>query len=124
MNGAVDAVRPHVVLAESSRQASLALRTGEWKLIVPIVADAEGRPLPDLYGRPRSPEPLLFDLRADPGERHNVHTELPTKAAELRGILDAWCAGMASITGEPDPVRAQGLSLPYAYFMERVFARR
>ena len=36
-----------VVIVESSRQASLALRTDHWKVIVPIVADAAGRPLPD-----------------------------------------------------------------------------
>jgi hypothetical protein len=31
---------------------------------------------------------------------------------------------MARITGEPDPIQAQGLSLSYAVFMQRLLARR
>jgi hypothetical protein len=31
---------------------------------------------------------------------------------------------MARVTGEPDPIQAQGLSLPYSVFMQRLLARR
>jgi arylsulfatase len=124
LNGAVDEVRPFVISAESTRQASLALRTPQWKVILPIVEDAEGRPLPDVYGRSRCADPLLFNLRSDPGERYNLSVELPDKLAELLGTLKEWRTEMASITGEPDPIQAHGLSLPYSRFMERLFARR
>jgi arylsulfatase A-like enzyme len=124
LSGAARAVRPHVILAESTRQASLALRTERWKLILPITRDAAGGALPDVYGRPRRPDPLLFDLKADPAERRNLTAEQPARLEEMLGALDAWRADMARITGEPDPIQAQGLSLSYAVFMQRLLARR
>ena len=124
LDGSSTTGRPHVVLAEATRQASLGLRTEDWKLILPIVEDAAGRPLPDFYGRPRDPAPLLFDLRADPDEQHDLRGERPDKLRELMGILTTWRADTARVTGEPDPIQAQGLSLPYSRFMERVFLRR
>jgi arylsulfatase A-like enzyme len=124
LSGGARAVRPHVILAESTRQASLALRTERWKLILPITRDAAGCPLPDVYGRPRRPDPLLFDLKADPAERRNLTAEQPARLEEMLGALDAWRADMARITGEPDPIQAQGLSLPYSVFMQRLLARR
>jgi arylsulfatase A-like enzyme len=123
LEGAVPYVRDQVVIAESSRQASLALRTEHWKVIVPIVADAAGRPLPDVYGRPRCPDPLLFDLEHDPHERHDLSRAHPERLASLREALERWRAAMAAATGEPDPIMAQGLSLPYDYFMSRLHAR-
>jgi hypothetical protein len=30
---------------------------------------------------------------------------------------------MAKVTGEPDPIRTQGLGLPYERFMRRVLSR-
>lgn len=124
MEGAVSAVRDRVVLAEASRQASLALRTERWKLIQPIVADAEGRPLPDVYGRPRRPDALLFDLQHDPREQRDLSRERPETLTALQRDLQRWRDAMAGATGEPDPIEAQGLSLPYDTFMERLFARR
>jgi arylsulfatase A-like enzyme len=123
LTGDVARLRDRLVLAESSRQASLALRTDQWKLIVPIVADAAGRPLPDAYGRPRRPAPLLFDLERDPHERYDLSRERPEILARLCDQLDRWRGAMAAATGEPDPIQAQGLSLPYAYFMARLRAR-
>jgi hypothetical protein len=87
------------------------------------VADATGQPLPDVYGRPRRPEPLLFDLERDPHERHNLSREQPAILAGLCRELDRWRGAMATATGEPDPIQAQGLSLPYEYFMARLRAR-
>ena len=40
-------IRYRVVSSESTRQASLSLRTESWKLILPITEDAEGRPRGD-----------------------------------------------------------------------------
>jgi arylsulfatase A-like enzyme len=124
LSGAARAVRPHVVLAESTRQASLALRTDRWKLILPMARDAAGHSQPDVYGRPRRSDPLLFDLKADLAERHNQAAERPDKLEEMLGTLNAWRAEMARITGEPDPIQAQGLSLPYSVFMQRLLARQ
>ncbi|HWQ15198.1 MAG TPA: sulfatase [Roseiflexaceae bacterium] len=124
LDGAADHVRPYVVSAEATRQASLALRTPAWKVILPIVEDARGNPLPDFYGRPRSPAPQLFDLRADPAERHDLADQHPDRLRELLGLLDSWRADMARATGEEDPIRAQGLSLGYDEFMRRLLARR
>ncbi len=124
MEGTARALRDRVVLTESSRQASLALCTERWKLIRPIVADAAGRPLPDVYGRPRRPDTLLFDLEHDPCERHDLSRERPEILAALEGDLQRWRDDMARATGAPDPIEVQGLSLPYDFFMERLFARR
>lgn len=123
LRGKADAIRQRVISAEASRQASLALRTEEYKVILPIVADAEGRPLPDVYGRPRDPQPLLFDLRRDPCETHNLAAERPDLLKQMLSELAAWRNETAQITGEPDPIEAQGLSLSYEVFMRRLLAR-
>ncbi len=123
LRGTTSGVRDYIVSAESSRQASLALRTERWKLIVPIVTDAAGDPVPDIYGRPRRPDPLLFDLECDPRERQDVSREQPERLATLGADLERWRTAMAA-AGEPDPIQAQGLSLGYDYFMSRLHARR
>ena len=114
------ATRQRVISSESSRQASLALRTERWKLIQPIVVDSTGEPLPDFYGRERSPEPLLFDLVADPGETRNVAEEYPDQLAAMSAELEQWRADTLRLTGEADPIQAQGLSLHYKRFMSRI----
>jgi arylsulfatase A-like enzyme len=124
LDGTAQEMRPYVVSAESTRQASLALRTPEWKVIQPIVEDSEGCPLPDFYGRPRNAAPLLFDLRADSAEEHDLSHERPDKLAEMLGILQNWRAEMENSTGQPDPIQSHGLSLPYTRFMERVLSRK
>lgn len=46
----------------------------------------------------------LYDLEADPGERHNLATTLPEKAAELHQILKAWRTRTNSpVPTEPNP---------------------
>jgi arylsulfatase A-like enzyme len=120
LRGTATATRDRVVSVESSRQASLSLRTERWKLIHPIVEDSKGRPFPDFYGRPRSPEPLLFDLAADPSERKDVSGDYPDQLASMSAELEEWRAEMLRITGEPDPIQEQGLSLDYKRFMQRI----
>lgn len=117
-------VRRRVVSSESTRQASIAIRTESWKLILPITEDAEGRPIPDFYDRPRPPDPLLFDLEADPTEERNLAPHMPEKLSEMYLELERWRGEMAEATGEPDPIQAQGLGLPYERFMHRVLNRR
>ncbi len=115
--------RPYVVGAESTRQASLALRTADWKVIVPITEDGRGRPLPDLYGRPRDPTPLLFDLRSDPAEEHDLHAEQPARLAEMLATLEEWRQDTLRATGAPDPILLDGLTLPHDLFMRYRYGR-
>lgn len=122
--GDLAAVRERVISVESSRQASLALRTADWKLIVPIVRDAKGQPLPDFYGNERDPAPLLFDLGNDPHERINRAAHEPERLKQMVAELERWRAEMADTTGESDPILNQGLSLHYDIFMRRLLARR
>jgi hypothetical protein len=79
-------------------------------------------PLPDVYGRPRSREPLLFDLLGDPDEQHNLAVECPDKLAELGSMLDDWRASMVP-DQHADPILSHGLSLPYERFMLRLFGQ-
>lgn len=116
-------VRDQIVTTESSRQASIALRTATHKLIVPVTEDASGQRLPDVYGRPRAPEPLLYDLLTDPSEVHDVAGTQPDRAASMRAELDAWRAAALAATGGSDPLIAHGLSLPIDKFMKRRRAR-
>lgn len=74
---------------------ALALRQGDWKYI-PANASGEasgmgrGANATDTrFVESRIPEPLLFDLAADPAERTNVIKQHPEKAAELKNRLDA-----------------------------------
>ncbi|MGH3487410.1 MAG: sulfatase family protein [Actinopolymorphaceae bacterium] len=117
IDGSQPQIRSSVLSVESTRQASAALRTSDAKLIVPYVEDANGHPLPDLYGRARDPAPLLFDVEADPSERNNNAGRRPADLERLRADLDRQRAAM--LAGRPDPVPAQGLGLPYDVFMGR-----
>jgi arylsulfatase A-like enzyme/HEAT repeat protein len=45
-----------------------------------------------------------YDLAADPGERKNLAEERPARAAELRGLLDAWLDGHVRM----EPLVGQG----------------
>ena len=123
LNGKSTMVRPWIISAESTRQASLALRTLDWKVIVPIVEDARGEPFPDFYGNARSADPLLFDLRSDSAEQHDLSRDRPDKLAEMLTTLAEWRAEMARATGEPDPIQNQGLTLPYTQFMQRMLTQ-
>jgi arylsulfatase A-like enzyme len=114
--------RDFLVGVESTRQASLCWRTDKWKLILPITHDAQGNPLPDIYGNTRNPEPLLFDLHNDPAERNNVAAENSQVRDELLGALATWREAEVTERGGHDPV-LDGLSLAYDEFMERLTGR-
>ena len=113
--------RDRIVSVESSRQASLALRTPSHKLILPITADAAGNPLPDLYGRPRTSDPLLYDLIDDPAEAHDVAATQPDITATMLAELNDWRS--AETRTEVEPILESGLTLPYEKFMARRLAR-
>ncbi|WP_395144285.1 sulfatase [Armatimonas sp.] len=115
--------RERVFCIESSRQASMAIRTRKWKLIQPIMEDARGKPLPHLHGTPRDPALLLFDLENDPHEKYNLAKTHPEVREALRVELLAWHANEIALRGGHDPIKENGLSLSYEVFMSRLRAR-
>jgi arylsulfatase A-like enzyme len=123
LGGARDLPRSAVISTECTRQASVAIRTADEKLIVPITETDDGEDLPDVYGRPRNGDPLLFDLRADPAETHNLAATNPDRVSALADELNRWRAGALAGTGRPDPMTSQSLSLPYRHFVDRTRSR-
>ena len=85
--GDAPAGRDHLIEQSSPL---LALRQGDWKLIPPgprqrLAVLEEG----DASEGPRlDPSGQLFDLAADPGERHNVIADHPDVARRLTDLLD------------------------------------
>jgi arylsulfatase A-like enzyme len=114
LDGSAPAIHEALVLTEATRQASYALRTPDWKLIVPVTYDAHGAPIPDVYGRLRDPRPLLFDLRADPCEKHDVHAKHPHVAEDLQARLARWVQEELRRWGGPDPVATQASASAFA----------
>lgn len=123
-SGEAFAGRDRVFGVESTRQASLYLRTPQWKLILPITRDARGDVLPDLHGHERDPAPLLFDLETDPAEKNNVAAIFPDVRDALLRKLTEWRDGEIARRGGHDPVVENGLSLGYDTFMSRLNARQ
>lgn len=116
--------RERHIAVESTRQASLALRTEKWKLILPIIEDARGEPLPHLHGTPRDPAILLFDLENDPEEKHNISAQFPEVRDALLQELTDWRTAEVTARGGKDPVLENGLSLGFKEFMSRLNARK
>ena len=113
--------REQIVLVESTRQCSVGRRTRDWKLIQPVPQTSDGRILPDIYGRPRDEQPLLFDLRSDPNEERNVAREFPDVRDEMLQVLEGARAHGRQASGA-DPLD-YGLSLAYDEFMARSLGR-
>jgi len=85
-------LRDHTVLHGSS--GNLALRVGDWKYIPATgrgpVANTGGANASEARFTPNQiPSPLLFNLREDPAEEHNVIGQFPAKAEEMQRRLDA-----------------------------------
>ena len=74
---------------------TLAIRDGDWKLILPALAYAvkDGTITPDTIvettGKGPNDKFQLYHLRNDPGESTNVFTQEPAKATELFTVLKA-----------------------------------
>jgi arylsulfatase A-like enzyme len=45
----------------------------------------------------------LYNLRADPGEQHDLAAEMPDKAAELRQRLHPWRNEVGAVMPQPNP---------------------
>jgi len=115
--------RDAIICVESSRQASIAIRTKDWKLIVPIIKDVNGNPLPDFYGNPRDPKVLLYNLQNDPEETQDVAEKYPSQRDVLLQRLQQWRADEVARLDGHDPLLENGLSLGYEEFMGRMLKR-
>jgi arylsulfatase A-like enzyme len=92
--------RDELYLTECTWMRKRAWRRGEWKLIEALE--------PDFHGFP----PLeLYNLTADPGERHNLADERPDVVDALRRRMRRHAAGRLRGTGLPDPVETQSVTL-------------
>jgi len=85
-------IRDHTVLHGISD--TLALRVGDWKYIPATSRDAASgtggaNPADDRFKENRFPTALLFNLRDDPAEQHNVIARYPEQAAAMQRRLDA-----------------------------------
>ena len=92
------------VLVEQA--GSLSLRQGQWKYIAPSQGPRIQQTTNTELGN--DPEPQLYDLGSDPGERTNLATTRPEKVRELAAALEAIrhtskAAAPARPTGRREP---------------------
>lgn len=82
--------------------SGLALRSGDWKYIAPTQlsarTNANAHPADKRQANRHIPQPLLFNLRDDPGESYNLAEKMPEKVAEL-------AARLAAIRAQPGATR-------------------
>jgi hypothetical protein len=122
MAGEKGAVHDHLFLTEAYRQGSYAVRTPEWKLIVPVTHASDGTPLGDNYGRPRDGRHLLYDLVTDPTETNDVLDAYPEIARELEERLILWQQTESRYPGQ-DPVASQTSPRAYQEAVEKMLER-
>jgi arylsulfatase A-like enzyme len=94
-NGAPDSFNEmHALLGESStgrpyvveHSQSLAIIEDGWKYIEPNSGQKYNRNSDTETGN--DPQPQLYDVREDPGERNNLAAREPARVAQLRSLLD------------------------------------
>ena len=98
---------------------SLSLRQGSWKYIAPGQGPRINANTNTELGN--DPEPQLYDLTADPGERRNLATARPEKVRELAKLLEGIRGGAAQSVALTRPAlserasaRAEGLNVVLA----------
>src|SRR5207244_2805232 len=60
----------------------MAIRGGDWKLVRPSMSTAEYADI--------ATTPMLFNLRSDLGEQHDLAASNPDKVRELQAAWDKW----------------------------------
>ena len=68
-------------------------RNGEWKLKLPY----EGFTGANWKHAVPPHDTLLFNLKSDPGERHNLYAEMPEKAEEMANLMEAYLESKGSL---------------------------
>jgi len=95
------AARPLFAAAPGVSGGIAAIRDGDWKLIR-VGGSRRGWVMGTGAGRSRDPE-YLFDLTADPGERHNLAGHGGAREERLRARLRAWLEERGRVgAGEPE----------------------
>jgi len=74
--------RPHLV----EQAGTLSVIVGRWKYVSPSKGPRINKNVNIELGN--DPEPQLYDLETDPGERNNVAAQFPDKVAELSALLE------------------------------------
>ena len=74
--------RPHLV----EQAGTLSVIVGRWKYVAPSKGPKINKNVNIELGN--DPEPQLYDLETDPGERNNVAAQFPDKVAELAALLE------------------------------------
>ena len=99
-----------ILVSEALRGAQLSIRDERWKLIRTLSDVSYARDFERVAGTVE-----LYDLRADPGELHDVATTYAEERRRLDAALDAWVAahpatprGAADVTDKADELRALG----------------
>jgi arylsulfatase A-like enzyme len=64
----------------------MAIRSGDWKLVRPSMGKGEYEAI--------ATTPLLFNLRQDPGEQHDLAASYPDRAQQLQAAWDEWNRGL------------------------------
>ena len=93
------------VLVEQA--GSLSLRQGQWKYIAPGKGPRTNLTKTELGN---DPEPQLYDLAADSGERNNLATTRPEKVRELAALLE----GIRGVGVQPATVKRPNIVLAIA----------
>lgn len=97
---------PHYLIEGATTPTRVAIQ-GRYKLVwspYDHVAIEGRRVTPDAMKYVPEPRVELFDVEADPGERHDVSATHPEKVAELRGLFEAFMkqAGARDVAPNPD----------------------
>ena len=90
-------------IVHHSINGSFAIRQGRWKLALCPDSGGWSHPKPDSDEAKGLPEVQLYDLSADPAERHNVQAERPEIAERLTRLLERYVASGRSTSGTAQP---------------------
>ena len=86
-----------------SINGSFALRQGKWKLEMCGCSGGWGYPKPNMRKKLKLPPIQLYDLEADPSEKHNLYAEHPELVQRMEKLLAKQILDGRSTPGKPQP---------------------